>query len=39
MALMLGAYMVAIGALQIALALRLRKVHNRLSSLAPAQTA
>jgi uncharacterized membrane protein HdeD (DUF308 family) len=39
MAIMLGAYMLSIGALEIALALRLRKVHSRLKSGAQALAA
>jgi hypothetical protein len=31
MAMLLGAYMIAVGAMQIALALRLRKVNSRLA--------
>jgi uncharacterized membrane protein HdeD (DUF308 family) len=39
MAMLLGAYMVAIGVMQIALGLRLWKVHGRLTAGAPAQAA
>jgi uncharacterized membrane protein HdeD (DUF308 family) len=39
LAMLMGCFMIAVGAMQIVLSLRLRKVHSRLSSGAPAQAA
>jgi uncharacterized membrane protein HdeD (DUF308 family) len=39
MAILMGSYMLAIGAMEVALALRLRKVHKRLASGSPAHVA